>query len=248
MSRLLFAVAVLLAVPSGAGAALSMADLADREAVIEYAAHAGDVRYLVEISRELADEKGRGAATALVPYYAALAAYRAAELDDDIDFRVGVLLDRCIENARRAVDIDDRLAEAMALIGACHGLAASRQPLSAIIAGNFSARELKRAIAIDPENPRVRMLNAVTVLRRFDDASRRSQARADLVAALAAFERPEPGAAPLPSWGEEHAHLWLAEVLRREGDPQGARDHLEQSLLLSPPATRVPQRVTALAR
>ena len=248
MSRVLIAITVLLVAPGGARAALRVADLADREAVIEYAAHTGDVRYLDQISRELADEKGRGAAAALVPYYAALAAYRAAELDDDIDFRVGVLLDRCIENARRAVDIDERMAEAMALIGACHGLAASRQPLSAIIAGNFSARELKRALAIDPENPRVRLLNAITVLRRFDDASRREQARVDLVAALAAFERPQPGAAALPSWGEEHAHVWLAEVLRRDGDPQAARDHLEQSLLLSPPATRVPQQVTALAR
>ncbi|MEO0617629.1 MAG: hypothetical protein AAFY69_15980, partial [Pseudomonadota bacterium] len=89
---------VLLLLPLLGEAALRMADLADREAVIEHASHMGDVRYLAELSVELEGEKGRGDAAPLVPYYAALAAYRAAELDDDIDFRVGVLLDRCIEN------------------------------------------------------------------------------------------------------------------------------------------------------
>lgn len=248
MAIRVLAILLLAAVPAAAGAALSMADLADREAVIEHASHVGDVRYLDALSRELSEEKGRGAAAPLVPYYAALASYRAAELDDDIDFNVGVLLDRCIENARAALKIDETLADAMALIGACHGLAASRQPLSAIIAGNFSARELKRALALDPENPRVRMLNAVTLLRRFEDKTRRVQARSDLVAAISAFERPEPGRPELPSWGEEHAHAWLAEALRLDGDLQAARDHLEQSRLLSPPSSRVPARITALAR
>lgn len=239
---------VLLALPMAGQAALRMADLADREAVIEHAAHVGDVRYLAELSLELEAEKGRGAAEALVPYYAALAAYRAAELDDDIDFRVGVLLDRCVENARRALKVDAKFAEAMALIGACHGLAASRQPLSAIIAGNFSARELKRAMAIAPENPRVRLLNAITVMRRFEDDDRRIQARGDLQAALAAFERPAAGQPDLPGWGEEHAHLWLARALRLDGDLQGARDHVEQAHLLSPAGSSVPERVSALRR
>ena len=239
---------VLLLLPLAGDAALRMADLADREAVIEHATHMGDARYLAELSLELAGEKGRGAAAPLVPYYAALAAYRAAEIDDDIEFRVGVLLDRCIENARNALEIDEKFAEAMALIGACHGLAASRQPLSAIIAGNFSARELKRAIALAPENPRVRLLNAVTVLRRFEDATRRVQAKGDLETALTAYEKPAEGQPDLPSWGEEHAHLWLAEALRRDGELQRARDHVEQARLLSPPATQVPERITALRR
>ena len=228
---LLFASA--LATP--AQAALKASELADRAAVIEFAAHTGDLGYLAEISEVLANEKARGDAQKLVHYYAALAAYRAAELDTDIDFRMGVLLDRCIEQGKKAIRLDREFADALALVGACHGLAASRQPLSAIIAGNFSARELKKAVSMAPENPRVLLLNGITLLRRFDDPTRLQLAREQLLAAVDAYESfadlYRPGA---PGWGEEQAHFWLANVAVRLGDKVAARDHLEQALLIAP--------------
>ncbi|MEM8547359.1 MAG: hypothetical protein AAGF46_04260, partial [Pseudomonadota bacterium] len=85
---------------------MKAADFIDREAVIEHAAHTGDVAYLNTLSLTLADEKGRGRFEKLTHYYAALAAYRAAEQDEDIEFRVGVLLDRCVDEARAAWTLD----------------------------------------------------------------------------------------------------------------------------------------------
>lgn len=230
---LVISLGFLLAAP--AQAALKTSELADRAAVIEYAAHTGDLGYLTEISEVLAGESARGDAQKLVHYYSALAAYRAAELDTDIDFRMGVLLDRCIEQGKKAVRLDRTFADALALVGACHGLAASRQPLSAIIAGNFSARELKKAVSMAPENPRVLLLHGITLLRRFDDPARLELARSQLLAAVDAYESfSDLYRAGAPNWGEEQAHFWLANVAARLGDKLAARDHLEQALLIAP--------------
>ena len=146
-----------------------------------------------------------------------------------------MLLDRCVDEARKAIKIDPQFAEAMALAGACHGLAASRQPLSAIISGNFSARELKRAVKLAPENPRVLLLHAATLLRRYDDQGRVAQAREALYQALAIYERFEDQPrAGYPTWGEARVHVWLAKVATLANDPTTARDHLEQALLIAP--------------
>ncbi|MEO1420900.1 MAG: hypothetical protein AAFU66_08115, partial [Pseudomonadota bacterium] len=115
---------------NGATAAMKVADLKDREAIIEYASQTGDWRYLTRLSMLLADEKARGDAAPLPHYYAALAAYRAAEIDEDVELRVGVLLDRCIDQTKAALKLRPQWSEALALAGACHGLAAQRQPLS----------------------------------------------------------------------------------------------------------------------
>ncbi|MEL7023756.1 MAG: hypothetical protein AAGL69_08400 [Pseudomonadota bacterium] len=220
---------------SSASAALKVADLKDRAAVIEYASQTGDWTYLTRLSMLLADEKARGDAAPLPHYYAALAAYRAAEIDEDVELRVGVLLDRCIDQTKAALKIRPDWSEALALAGACHGLAARRQPLSALIAGNFAARELKQALVINPENPRAMLLQAVTLLRRFEDPDRVALARQLLVDAIARFEQfPSPTMDGGPTWGEEHAHFWLAHVASLNRDTSAARDHLEQALLIAP--------------
>jgi len=220
---------------NGVTAAMKVADLKDREAIIEYASQTGDWRYLTRLSMLLADEKARGDAAPLPHYYAALAAYRAAEIDEDVELRVGVLLDRCIEQTKAALKLRPQWSEALALAGACHGLAAQRQPLSALIAGNFAARELKQALVVNPENPRAKMLQAVTWLRRFEDPDRIELARQMLVEAVASFERfPNPTMEGGPTWGEEHAHYWLAYIAQLQRDKSLARDHLEQALLIAP--------------
>lgn len=247
MRTALITIAALLTVP--VHAALKAADLIDRAAVIEYASHTGDVAYLANLSQTMADEKARGKLQVLPHYYAALAAYRAAELDEDIELRVGVLLDRCVDEARKAIKLDPQFVEAMALAGACHGLAASRQPLSAIISGNFSARELKRALKAAPENPRVLLLHAATLLRRYDDQGRVAQATDALYQALAIFERFEDRPADgFPAWGEARVHLWLSRVANLTGDSKMARDHLEQALLIAPELKPAKTMLAALGR
>jgi hypothetical protein len=219
-----------------AAAAMKAPELADRAAVIQYASFTGDVRRLAELSETLSAESARGDLQVLVHYYSAYAAYRAAELDDDLEYRVGILLDRCVDEARAAIRLDRDFAEAHALIGACHGLAAARRPLSAIVAGNFSARELRRALALAPDNPRVLLLNAVTQRRRISDGGfRDEQAARQLREALRLFESDAPAdGVASPDWGEAEAHLRLAELAMAQQAHSVARDHLERALLIAP--------------
>ncbi|MEM7764223.1 MAG: hypothetical protein AAF290_09085 [Pseudomonadota bacterium] len=214
---------------------MKIADLRDRAAVIEYAAHVGDFRQLTQISDLLVEQTARGNLQKLVHYYSALAAYRAAEIDADVEYRVGVLLDRCVDQGKAALKLDPEFAEALALIGACHGLAAARQPLAAIVSGNFSARELKRALALAPENPRVQLLHAITLMRRYESPQRRAQAEESLGEALRLFDAfATMDDAESPQWGQEHAHLWMARLALANDDKVAARDHLEQALLIAP--------------
>lgn len=234
-------------ISSPAFAALKAAELADRASVIEFAAHTKDFRYLTQLSEILADEKARGELQKLVHYYAALAAYRAAEIDEDVEFRVGILLDRCVDQGKAALKIDREYAEALALVGACHGLAAARQPLAAIVSGNFSARELKRALVLAPENPRVLLLQGITLMRRYDDEARRAQAQQSLTESLRLYaDFVGLDKSDDPQWGEEHAHLWMARLAVIQGNKVAARDHLEQALILAPQFADAQREMRAL--
>lgn len=231
-----------------AAAAMKAPELADRAAVIQYASFTADVKRLVELSEALAAETARGELQVRVHYYSAYAAYRAAEIDDDLELRVGVLLDRCVEQARKAIKLDREYAEAHALIGACHGLAAARRPLAAIVAGNFSARELRRALSLAPANPRVLILNAVTQRRRSSDgAFRDEQAERQLTEAVRVFESSAAvGNGADPTWGEAEAHLLLAELAIARNARSDARDHVERALLIAPDYAAARKRLDAL--
>ena len=144
------------------------------------------------------------------------------------------MLEHCVDQARAAIKLDSEFSEAFALSGACHGLAAAKQPILAVLAAALSGRHLAKARELAPENPRVLLLSAITALRRHGEAAT-GLARQQLNRASVLFSEfaADEGIATA-QWGEVDTHIWLGRLNAIAHQKASARDHYEQALLLAP--------------
>ncbi len=126
-------------------------------------------------------------------------------------------------------------AEGLALRAVCVAAPLSGSGLHVPFGGHGARKDLERALALAPKNPRVLLLDALGDYE-FAAALGGSKERAlpKLRRAVAAFEAERGGAEALPGWGAAEAYYYLGRDLLEHQDPVGARDALEHALLLSP--------------
>ncbi len=231
-------------------AAVNIDELSDASAKIQYASYEGDFRTLAALAGDLAGEKTRPPLKRLLHYYTAYAAYRAAELAPDAGEPDGEWLSLCEQEAIAAAGIDEEFADAWALAGACAALDAARN-LTAVLSARRAERHLKRAAALDSENPRVLLLQAVSLLRRPSLGESWGDPGQLLERAAELFEtRPAPPRGE-PDWGEAEASAYRAELAMRQGERLAARDAAEQSLMVAPDyhrARAIMRELSAAAR
>lgn len=210
------------------------AGLRDAAARIDYGWYTGD-RGLIHAAREALDSSSR---EPWGPYLRAYAAYRAAQLDLDSGAETGQELTRCVSEAETAAADRAVAAEATVLIVACSAMAAAAEPLRAVWHQRRLRDALAQAEALATDNPRLLLVrqrhladNTVTagiVVSVFRDGRSRN-----------AF----------PDWGEAEALLLQSEQRLAMGDLRGARDSLEETLLIAPDyraALELKSRITAL--
>jgi tetratricopeptide (TPR) repeat protein len=218
-----FAIALLAASMCGARAwAAPSEEIADLAARIEYGYYAEEPR-VIEAARAVLDRAE--AADADTRYYTAYAAFRLAQLAAHGGADAGKLVDTCIEKATppRA---DAATAEQWVLVAAC-----------AEVGGQARRRDqaLERARALDPQNPRLALVDAWAASPRAADADAalREEAVAHLEHAVAAFDA-RPAGQGGPDWGEAEALASLGQVALARGDAREARDLIERALLVAP--------------
>ena len=93
---------------------------------------------------------------------------------------------------------------------------------------------LDSAIALDPDDPRVRLVNGMSRLnapRPFGGGASRGEA--ELRRAVALFAK-DTASAPRPTWGRVDAHIWLAIALAELERKSEARNELQRALALAP--------------
>jgi tetratricopeptide (TPR) repeat protein len=113
------------------------------------------------------------------------------------------------------------------LLAACAALAAAEEPLRSVLHQRRLRQALARAEALDPDNPRLRLV-AYLYTSAHDADSQQA-----LEAVLAAFRLHEDRHA-YPEWGEAEALTLLGAIRLESGDLKGARDLLEEALLIAP--------------
>ena len=170
---------------------------------------------------------------ALLNHYAGYALYRLAAptMETDMDGAI-VLLEESESFLAKSIEIEP-MAESHALMSVVLGMQIV-DDAQAMTLGMRLGAELGRAKALDPRNPRVRLLEGISALYTppafgggFDAAVRHFLAAIELFAE----DAPEP---PLPAWGLAEAHAWLGQAYAEMGKVEEAREAYERALELEP--------------
>lgn len=224
--RLTERLTVLLLVVPACGARVAAAapseEISDLAARIEYGYYAEEPR-VIEAARAVLDRSE--AHDADTRYYEAYAAFRLAQLAARGGAEPGALVGTCIEKATPPRN-DPGTAEEWILVAACAEVGAQARRRD---------QALERARSLDPENPRLALLDAWVASPRpaQADPAQRDEAAARLEHAVAAFDaRPEVGAGP--DWGEAEALAALGEIALARGEARAARDLIERALIVAP--------------
>lgn len=134
---------------------------------------------------------------------------------------------------------DPRNAEALGLLSGVYGGQIAQNYELGMTLGPLSDQTLGRALAIEPDNPRLLVLKAENQFHtppEYGGSVR--DAEATLRRAIAIFDK-EPATRPWPNWGRFDAHVWLGQALADRKDKAGARAEYELALKIAPNSTWV---------
>lgn len=153
------------------------------------------------------------------------------------------MVDRAVEEAKRAVELDRRNAEAHALLGTLYPRYYQLSPQRSAVVGYLGGEHLGQALDLEPDNPRARALRGVrlayTPAQWGGDPA---EARTVLASAITLADGVrDSGAEPAangagPLWGPALARVWLARLLMSQEpkDLEAARRLLDEALGLFP--------------
>ncbi len=169
----------------------------------------------------------------LARYGAAYAGWRLAFLPGVDRAETTKRLAAARTNLRTVMAAHAESAEAHALLAAVLGalIRAGEDPMTA---GQDAQHELEEALRLEPNNPRVRLVEGTNAFfTPAEYGGGHAKAEASLRQAVALLER-EPRDRPWPNWGGFDAHVWLGQVLAARGDKAAAKQEYEQALTFWP--------------
>lgn len=212
----------------------------DVESRIQYGYFTEDARSLLNLVEPLGEGDPHDR---LKSYYAGLLAYRLSQMGeaqasaarsghDKSEARQ--TLERCVSSLDHALQAQSDFADAMALQSACLGLLAEQGALRAPFAAPKSANRLRKALELEPKNPRVLLLDAVDAYAHHKPVVAGAQPCEKFKSTAAVFETERADVDRVPGWGAAEAYMWLGRCYLDNGDGNGARDALERSLLIAP--------------
>ncbi|HEY6483609.1 MAG TPA: hypothetical protein VIY54_08765 [Steroidobacteraceae bacterium] len=207
-------------------------DWQDLESRIQYGYYTEDVRSVQGVIQMLAP----AAPDALKSYYAGLANYRLALLSGPNDrHRTKEAAANCVDSLDHALELRKDFADALALQSACLDVLATLEPLRAPFAASRSGSQIEKARHLEPKNPRVLLLGAVSDYQRVKATpAQRQQARSELQRAAESFEAERQDINHVPGWGTADVYLYIARCRLDDGNALAARDALERALLIAP--------------
>ena len=143
----------------------------------------------------------------------------------------------CVAAAEAAVKADPKSADALALQSACYGYLANLGGMAAIRNGSRSGKSMEAALALQPRNPRVMLVDGFGYYFRpkfvGGDTGKGCARFREAAAAFDAGAGARGGAAGI-DWGAAEAHLWVGRCARDAGDAAAARKAFERALAIAP--------------
>lgn len=191
-------------------------------------------------------------------YAAAYREFRLAQLatlrhDEDEVERAG---EACVAHTDAALRSAPQEIEAFALQSACYGYLAALGGFGAISNGRRSGKAIAAATALAPHNPRVLLVDAISLQFRPKIAGGdKAKAYIRYREAAAAFDAASSGAshassssaAGQPAWGHAEAWYWVGRGAEAAGDNASARRAYERAYALAPTFSAAQRRLKAVA-
>lgn len=222
---------------AAAASAESVAELDDVAARLQYAFYTGDSQGIETILKNLEQFQVEDSLAASKAYQLAYGNWKLSQLylQPSADQRArpngkslaSKAAQTCVRNARRAVEQEPSNAEAMAIQAVCEGHSASARAGST---GCVNSKPLRTAHGLAPNNPRVKLAQAICTESKAADPAAVERWRA----VVASFEAAAPARPGKPDWGHVEALTMLGETYLQRGDPVAARDALERALVMAP--------------
>jgi tetratricopeptide (TPR) repeat protein len=230
----------------------SVAELDDAAARMQYAFYTGDSQGVETVLKTLEEFQVDDSIAASKAYQLAYGNWKLSQLylqpladahpRPNAKSLAAKAAQACVRHARSAVDKDARLAEALAIEAACDGHSATARSGSA---GCANSKALRTAAGLAPDNPRVKLVQAICAPNTPVDPAATERWRG----VVASFEAAPPSRPGKPDWGHVEALTTLGETYLQRGDPVAARDALERALVLAPDYRQAQQLLqTAAAR
>lgn len=219
-----------------AGVAQAAEDVASAAAKAQAAFYARDAAALAQLAAATAPWAKSGNARELYAHaYVQFRAQQVAMLskrESDAE-RAG---DACVAATDAAVKREPKFAEAHALQSACYGYLAGLGGFGAIRNGTRSGKAVEAALAIEPRNPRVLLVDAFGLYQRPKIAGGdKVKGCVKFREAAAAFDAAGAAAGtPAIGWGAPESHFWAGRCANEAGNAAGARQEYEKALALAP--------------
>ena len=183
------------------------------------------------------------ARAALAHYYIAYTEYQLVNLlrsesqEDGIDQEGEILvrLQSAVEQLETSIERDETSADAHALLSSVYGQIISVRPLMGAVLGLKSGSAINRARKLDPDNPRVVLIEAISnwntpkIWGGSPDKAIEGFERAALL-----FAQEEVTDPLLPSWGHNETYAWIGIAYMDRGQLQKAREAFEKALEVDP--------------
>jgi len=146
--------------------------------------------------------------------------------------------DACVGTLDALLKREPKSAEGHALQSACFGYLANLGGFAAIRNGSRSGKSMEAALALEPRNPRVVLVDGFGVYFRpkfvGGDKAKGCQRFAE---AAAGFEAARSTGVPSSmgiDWGAAEAHYWVGRCAKDAGDAAGARRAFDKALGIAP--------------
>ncbi len=238
MSGVLRASFVLVTLLGAGTSTADVAELEDAQARIQYGFLTSDARAIENVLQELASYEVDERLAPLKEYQLAYGYWKLAQVRAQADAadtrsrssaRVSKSAKACVEHARTARSLDERMAEAYALEAICDAMPGGFLRIAGLTGSCARSRLLRTARSLEPENPRILLIEAMcSGEKEGADGVARWQTVVD------AFEASSSSRAGKPDWGETEALVMLGEHRLQRGEVLAAREALEKALILAP--------------
>lgn len=218
--------------------AATLSELDDATARIQYGFLTSDARAIESVLREVEGYEVDTRHAALKSYQLAYGhwklaqVYAQADVDQVSARNTGVpakAAKRCVEHARTARTLDQRMAEAYALEAVCDGMPRAFLRMAGLTGSCARSRALHTALSLEPQNPRVLLIEAMCAGGKDATGGVVRWRRV-----VDAFASTSPSSAGKSDWGEAEALVMLGEHHLQRGEALAAREALEKALALAP--------------
>lgn len=169
-------------------------------------------------------------------YGVALASWRATPLLEDADkAEAKRVCEEGLAAATRAIKLDPRSGEAVALKAGLQGLSLGFNPGAAMMLGPEMEQAMGRAEALSPASPRVALFKAMNTLHKpgfVGGGAEKAAPQFEHAVALAAAESVDDSTALV--WGHDDVHVWAGRCAEKRGRLDEAVTQYREALAINP--------------